>query len=130
MFFCRLQQSCLISCPVSRMLTIHFVRYSAFLDILQKFNTFEISRIFPLFLPQLAKGTETVWMTQLRRTPASSPYSDCAGCCQQWHVGSKTLHQQKPPVLNWRCRLTQVDMYNGRQMVLPQYLWVGGVGQW
>jgi len=23
------------------------------------------------------------------------------------------LHQQNPPVLNWRCQLTQVDLYNG-----------------
>jgi len=33
---------------------------------------------------------------------------------QQGHVGSKTLHQQNPPVLNWRCRLTQVGLHNGR----------------
>jgi len=31
------------------------------------------------------------------------------------HAGRKTLHQQNPPVLNWRCRLAQVDMYNGRK---------------
>ena len=47
-------------------------------------------------------------MTLLRRTPASSTQSKCAGCRQQGHVDSKTLHQQNPPVLNWRCRLTQV----------------------
>ena len=35
-------------------------------------------------------------------------------CRQQGHAGSKTLHQQNPPVLNWRCRLMQVDLYNGR----------------
>ena len=29
-----------------------------------------------------------------------------AGCCQQGHTSSKTLHQQNPPVLNWRCQLT------------------------
>ena len=28
------------------------------------------------------------------------------------HVGSKSLHQQNPPVLNWRCRLTQADLCN------------------
>jgi len=39
-------------------------------------------------------------------------------CHQQGHAGSKTLHEQNPPVLNWRCRLTQVDLYNGRKMVL------------
>jgi len=32
------------------------------------------------------------------------------------HVGSKTLHHQYPPVFHWRCRLTQVDPYNGREM--------------
>ena len=33
--------------------------------------------------------------------------------------GSKTLHQQNPlPVLNWRCRLTQTDLYNGRKTVV------------
>ena len=31
---------------------------------------------------------------------------------QQGHVGSETLCQQNPPVLYWRCRLTQVDVYN------------------
>jgi len=35
-------------------------------------------------------------------------------CRQQRHAGSNTLHQQNPPVVNWRCRLTQVDLYNGR----------------
>ena len=61
---------------------------------------------------------ETVWITLLRRTPASSPSSICAGCCQQGHAGSKTQHQQNPPVLNWRCRLTQVDLYSGRERVM------------
>ena len=36
-------------------------------------------------------------------------------CRQQGHAGSKTLQQRNPPVLNWRCRLTQVDLYNGRK---------------
>jgi len=29
-------------------------------------------------------------------------------------------HQQNPPVVNWRCRLTQVDLYrpNGHQTVV------------
>jgi len=27
------------------------------------------------------------------------------------------LHKQNPPVLNWRCWLTQVDLYNGHKMV-------------
>jgi len=34
-------------------------------------------------------------------------------CHQQGHAGNKTLHQQNPPVLNWRCWLTQVDLCNG-----------------
>jgi len=29
-----------------------------------------------------------------------------------------TLHQQNPPVLNWRCRLTQIDVHNGRKKVV------------
>ena len=37
---------------------------------------------------------------------------------QQGHVGSKTLHQENPPVLNWRCRLTQVGLHNGRETVV------------
>ena len=49
---------------------------------------------------------------------ASSPWSECAGCCQQGHAGSKTLHLQNPPVLNWRCQLMQVYLYNGRKMVV------------
>jgi len=28
-------------------------------------------------------------------------------------TGSKTFHQQNPPVLYWRCRLTHVSLYNG-----------------
>ena len=32
--------------------------------------------------------------------------------------GHKTLHQQDPPVLNWRCRLTQVDLYNGHKTMV------------
>jgi len=51
-----------------------------------------------------------------RRTPASSSKSERAGYRQQGHAGSKTLHQQNPPVLNWRCRPTQADLYNGRKM--------------
>jgi len=40
-------------------------------------------------------------------------------CCgQQVHAGSKTLHQENPPVLNWKCRLTQVDRHNGRTAVV------------
>ena len=43
--------------------------------------------------------------------------SESAGCRQQGHAGSKTLHQQNPPVLNGRCRLMQVDLYNGHKTV-------------
>jgi len=34
------------------------------------------------------------------------------------HAGSKTLHQQNSLVLNWRCWLTQVDLYNDLKMVV------------
>ena len=44
--------------------------------------------------------------------------AECAGCRQQGHAGRKTLHQQNPPVLNWRCRLPQVDLSNGRKTVV------------
>jgi len=30
----------------------------------------------------------------------------------------KTLHHQNPQVLNWRCRLTHVAVYNGRKTVI------------
>ena len=33
-------------------------------------------------------------------------------------MGSKTLLQQNPPVLNWECQLTQVVLYNGHKMVV------------
>ena len=36
----------------------------------------------------------------------------------QGYAGSKTLHQQNPTVLNWRCRPTQVDLCNGRKTVV------------
>ena len=42
-------------------------------------------------------------------------FSECAGCHQQGHAGSKTLHQQNSRILSWRCRLTQVELYNGRK---------------
>jgi len=32
-------------------------------------------------------------------------------------VGSKTLHHQNPPVLNWRCWLMQVDLCFGCKTV-------------
>ena len=37
---------------------------------------------------------------------------------EQGHAGSKTLHQQNPPVLNQRCQLTKVDLYNGHKTVV------------
>ena len=40
----------------------------------------------------------------------------------RWLLGhvacNKTLHQQNPPVFNWRCRLMQVDLYNGHKAVV------------
>ena len=33
-------------------------------------------------------------------------------------MGSKTLHPQNPPVVNWSSRLSQVDLYNGREKVV------------
>ena len=30
----------------------------------------------------------------------------------------KTLHQQNPPLLNWRCRLKQFDLYNDHKMLV------------
>jgi len=57
------------------------------------------------------------WLTHLLlRTLADKPVSCLCmyiikffgvTCFQQGHAGSKTLQQQNPPVLNWRCRLTQ-----------------------
>ena len=37
---------------------------------------------------------------------------------QQGRAGSKTLLQQNPPVLSWRCQLTQVDLFNSRKTVV------------
>ena len=34
-------------------------------------------------------------------------------CHWQGHAGSKTLQQQNPPVRNWSCWLTRVDLCNG-----------------
>ena len=39
------------------------------------------------------------------------------GTTMPWHASSKTLHQQNPPVLNWRCRLMQADLYNSHKIV-------------
>jgi len=43
-------------------------------------------------------------------------------CGQRWHAGSKTLHQQNPPVHNWTCQRMQADLYNGRKMVVALLL--------
>jgi len=32
-------------------------------------------------------------------------------------VRAVKLHQQNHPVLNWNCRLTQIELYNGRKKV-------------
>jgi len=42
--------------------------------------------------------------------------SECSGCCQQGHAGSKTAPGKHPPVLNWTCQLKQADLHNGRTM--------------
>ena len=34
------------------------------------------------------------------------------------HAGSKTLHQQNPPVLNWKCWLMQTGLHTGCKMVV------------
>jgi len=39
------------------------------------------------------------------------------GCRQQGHAGSKTLHQENLPVLNWRCQLMHVCVYDGCEMM-------------
>ena len=33
-------------------------------------------------------------------------------------MGSKSFHERNPPILNWRCRLTQVDLYNGHKTMV------------
>ena len=74
-------------------------------------------------------------ITLLRRTLASSPWFECAGFHQQGHAGNKSLHQQSPTILNWRCWPTQVDLYNGRKVggcnngcnnTMPTTAWRGG----
>ena len=62
-------------------------------------------------------STETVYITLLWRTPASFPNPNALVAISS-HVGSKTLYQQNPPVLNWRCQLTQVDLHNGHKTVV------------
>ena len=51
--------------------------------------------------------------------PISDPqFLMCYYITKQGHEGSKTLHQQNTPVLNWMCQLTQVDLYNGHKLVV------------
>jgi len=57
-----------------------------------------------------------------RRTPTFSPKSECNGCHQQRYASSKILRQQNFPVLNWRCRLMQVDLYDGCKMVIVMFV--------
>ena len=49
--------------------------------------------------------------------PPNQQRQSTEGISQQGHAGSKTLYQQNPPVLNWRCQLTHVDLYDVRQTV-------------
>jgi len=49
---------------------------------------------------------------------ASNCYPDLLPFHQQERAGSKTWHQQNPPVLNWKCQLTQVDLYSGLETVV------------
>ena len=60
-------------------------------------------KYYHLSTQQAHEGTETVQVTPLRRTLASSPKSECTRCRQQGHAGSKTLLQQNPRFLNWGC---------------------------
>ena len=55
-----------------------------------------------------------VYVTPLRRIVVSFLKPEFVGCSQQGQVDSKTLLQQNPPVLNWRC---QQDMYDGHKMI-------------
>jgi len=61
----------------------------------------------------------------LKRTLA---YSPCANCHKQGHAGCKTLLEQNPLVLNWKCQLMQVILYNGRKMVVVVVVVVVVVG--
>ena len=58
----------------------------------------------------------------MEKTISSSLKSECTNCFQQGHAGSETLLQQNRRVLNWGCRLTQVDLHNDRKMVVVSYL--------
>ena len=58
-------------------------------------------------------------------------------CCQQRHMGSKTLLQQNLPLLNWICWLTQVVLYSVCACVhacVSIYIFISAltllVGQW
>ena len=78
----------IITCFLMRMFVVIVRRYGDSVDNTVEENSIVFSRI------------------QLRWLPS-------ARAC-----GSKTLHQQNAPVLNWRCWLIQVDLYNGREMVV------------
>jgi len=64
------------------------------------------------------EGEFIVMTDTCRKTKvAFKNYSYSISSFMQVHVDSKTLHQQNPPVLNGRYRLTQVDLYNGHKMM-------------
>jgi len=64
------------------------------------------------------EGKFIVMTDTCRKTKvAFKNYSYSISSFMQVHVDSKTLHQQNPPVLNGRYRLTQVDLYNGHKMM-------------
>jgi len=80
------------------------------------------------------------WYRLTRVVPDKGPFNGCMYVCMLWscycncflialrlsgqpahwrqqgHAGSKTLQQKNLPVLYWRCRLTQVDLYHGIKM--------------
>ena len=62
-------------------------------------------KMIPLLVSVTFGKLLRVQVTQLSRTVASSPISECINSRQQEHVDSKTLVVRKFLVFNWGCRL-------------------------
>jgi len=71
-------------------------------------------RCHSLFLASVKSRLVLPFWYRLTRVVLEKGLLNGCVCACLRHVVSKTLHQQNPPVLNWRRWLTQVDLYNGR----------------
>jgi len=88
-------------------------------DLLQKFCKLDVHRVVTLTSPDNSQKLPKHKKFRLKAKLQGR------GLTSKGTGGSKTLHQQNTPVLNWRCGLMQVDLYNGHKTVVVVAVDVG-----